>query len=57
MLGNLKWFLNHITFWKKKAIKVNMGVGGEETRCIICHPQNNLYSYIESSLQTQVAKT
>lgn len=36
MLGNLKWFLNHITFRKKKskAIKVNSGVvSGGETRC------------------------
>lgn len=27
MLGNLKWFLNHIIFWKKIVIKVNTGVG------------------------------
>lgn len=32
MLGNLKWFLNHITLWKKNVIKVNTGVGGRRNQ-------------------------
>lgn len=32
MLGNLKWFLNHITFWKKIVIKVNVGVVGRRNQ-------------------------
>lgn len=32
MLGNLKWFLNHISFWKKIVIKVNIRVVGRRNQ-------------------------